>query len=124
MNFITNIKKIVKDFYWTPKQDYNFSMPQVIDTNENYMPDKNLNMNTNISPNLSNNLEYIKTRFNTLINSDIVIRNFIISTEYKQYKAFLLFIDGMVDSNLINDFILNPLMLKNNPTFQHDFSGP
>ena len=117
MNFITNIKKIVKDFYWTPKQDYNFSMPQVIDTNENYMPDKNLNMNTNISPNLSNNLEYIKSRFNTLINSDIVIRNFIISTEYKQYKAFLLFIDGMVDSNLINDFILNPLMLKNNPTF-------
>ena len=30
-----------------------------------------------------------------------------------QYKAFLLFVDGLVDSNLINNYILKPLMLKN-----------
>lgn len=48
-----------------------------------------------------------------MINSDIIIREFILSARNKQYKAFLLFIDGMVDSNLINDFILKPLMLKN-----------
>ena len=31
----------------------------------------------------------------------------------KQYRAFLLYIDGMVDSKNMNDFILNPLMLRN-----------
>lgn len=34
------------------------------------------------------------------------------------YKAFLIYIDGMVDSDLINRFVLNPLMLRNdNNTF-------
>ena len=31
----------------------------------------------------------------------------------KQFKAFIIYIDGLVDTTSINDFILNPLMLKN-----------
>ena len=31
----------------------------------------------------------------------------------KQYNAFLIYIDGMVDTKIINDFVLEPLMLKN-----------
>ena len=59
------------------------------------------------------NRENIQSIYNTLINSDIIVREFMLSARNKQYKAFLLFIDGMVDSNLINDFVLKPLMLKN-----------
>ena len=66
------------------------------------------------------NLEAIKILYNSMINSDIVIREFILTARNRQYKAFLLYIDGMVDSKLINDFILNPLMLRNTA---NSFSG-
>jgi len=109
-----DFKKILKEFTWMPEKEYDFSIMQAIDKQDNnYIPDKNLNIPKEISSNISDNLDYIKTRFNTMINSDIVIREFMISTKYRQYKAFLLFIDGMVDSNLINDFVLKPLMIEN-----------
>lgn len=65
------------------------------------------------------NLDYMKVKYNTLINSDIIIRDFLLKTNNKQYKAFIFYIDGMVDSKLINDFILNPLMLKNTANSQN-----
>ena len=109
-----NFKKFLEDFSWKPEKEYNFSLPQTNNkVDNNYIPDNNLNINKNVLHDISSNLDYIKTRFNTLINSDIVIREFMLSARNKQYKAFILFIDGMVDSNLINDFILKPLMLKN-----------
>ena len=72
-----------------------------------------MNIEEKIFPSINENLDYIKVRFNTLINNDIVIREFSLKCENKNYKAFLLFIDGMVDSNLINDYVLKALMLKN-----------
>ena len=69
--------------------------------------------NTRIEKNYDNNLIYIKTSYNTLINSDVVIREFILNARNQQYKAFLLYIDGMIDTNIMNDFVLKPLMLKN-----------
>ena len=62
---------------------------------------------------LQENLEYIKSKFNALINSDIIIREFSLICKNKQYNAFLIYIDGMTDSVIINDFVLRPLMLKN-----------
>ena len=109
-----DFKKIINSFLWDQKDNYDFSITQTIEKQpNNYIPDKNLNILNNIDNDIDKNLDYIKTRFNTLINSDIVIRNFVFSAKGKKYKAFLLFIDGMVDSNLINDFILKPLMLEN-----------
>lgn len=67
----------------------------------------------NIFPSLDVNLEYMKVKYNTLINSDIIIREFILNARNKQYKAFIMYIDGMVNTTLINDFILKPLMLRN-----------
>lgn len=67
----------------------------------------------NIFNSLDVNLDYIKTKYNTLINSDIVTREFKIPIHSIDYKAFLLYIDGMVDNDSINDFILEPLLLKN-----------
>lgn len=62
---------------------------------------------------LQENLEYIKSKYNALINSDIIIREFSLTCKNKQYNAFLIYIDGMTDSVIINDFVLRPLMLKN-----------
>lgn len=58
-------------------------------------------------------LEYIKVKYNTLINSDIVLREFTLTARNRQYKALLFFIDGMVDSQLINNNVLEALMLRN-----------
>jgi len=66
------------------------------------------------------NLEAVKILYNSMINSDVIIREFILNARNRQYKAFLLYIDGMVDSKMINDFILNPLMLRNQA---NSFSG-
>lgn len=71
------------------------------------------NVSENVYPSLDVNLEYVKVKYNTLINSDIKIRKFIVNARSKQYNAFLLFIDGMIDSKSINKFVIEPLMLKN-----------
>ena len=74
----------------------------------------------NIFPSIDVNLEYLKSRYNSMVNSDIIIRNFTLTARNKQFKAFLFYIDGMVDTKLINDFILNPLMLRNQSNTYHD----
>ena len=66
-----------------------------------------------IFPSIDVNIEYIKTKYNLLINSDVILREFTLSARNRQYRAFLLFIDGMVSIDLINNYVLNPLMLKN-----------
>ena len=109
-----NFKNMLDIFTWKPEKEYDFVLPDVSESNSNnYNTDKNSNIQINIYPNISSNLEYIKYKYNYLINSDIIIREFSLYVRDKEYRAFLIFIDGMVDSNLINDFILNPLMLKN-----------
>lgn len=67
----------------------------------------------NIFPSIDVNLEYVRVKYNAMINSDIVIREFLLTARNKQYRAFLLFIDGMVDTDLINNYVLKPLMMKN-----------
>ncbi len=67
----------------------------------------------NIFSSLDVTLEYIKVKYNTLINSDIILREFTLVARNRQYKALLLFIDGMVNSQLINDNVLQALMLRN-----------
>ena len=111
------IKDIINNaFGYTPKDVYHFNLPT--DTNES---ESTTTQNSkkipqeqkNIFPSLDVNLDYIKTKYNVLINSDIITREFILNARGKQYKAFLLYIDGMVDSKILNDFVLEPLMLRN-----------
>ena len=66
-----------------------------------------------IFPSIDVNIEYIKVKYNLMINSDIVLREFTLTARNKQYRAFLLFIDGMVNMDLVNNYVLKPLMLKN-----------
>lgn len=55
----------------------------------------------------------MKIVYNSLINSDVKIREFTLIAQNKEYKSFLFYLDGMTDSKIINDFILKPLMLRN-----------
>ncbi|MCX7748794.1 MAG: spore germination protein [Clostridia bacterium] len=73
-----------------------------------------------ISKNLSENLDYIKKRFSVPLNGDIVIREFDIVVKDKVIPAFMFFIDGMVDRNVINMGILQPLMLLSNMDIKSD----
>ena len=78
---------------------------------------------TTVSSNLSKNLEYLKSKYNLLINSDIKIRDFVLPIKSKNFSAFILYIEGMVDGDSINDFILKPLLLKNSVTMQENNSS-
>ena len=98
-----------------------FVLPETTQGDENKTVPEDLLKNKNVYPSLDVNLEYINARFNSLINSDIKIREFLIHVRNKEYKAFLLYIDGMSDNDSINEFILKPLMLRNDAnTYQED----
>ena len=75
-----DLKKILNKFEWKPEIKYSFSLPDTDKQQDNeYYPDKNLNLPQEIFPEISKNLDYIKSRFNTLINTDIIIREFTLS---------------------------------------------
>lgn len=113
MNIKSSFSKL---FLYSDKNkpyDYDLSETQISNNIEN--TEKNIKK---ISYNLKENEEYIKVKYNALINSDIVIRNFNLNLHGKLYNSLLFYIDGMVDSELVNSFVLKPLMLKNkNNTF-------
>lgn len=119
---IDNLKKTISNiFQYKPDEDYHFTIPETQEEkaliNNSFVntfgeDDKEDNKQT-VFYSIDDNLEYVKVKYNFLINSDIKIREFSLRSTNRNYKAFLLFIDGMIDSTSINDFILKPLMLKN-----------
>ncbi|MGN1270054.1 MAG: spore germination protein [Clostridia bacterium] len=124
MSFQEKLTNTLKSVFETPeenKYDFSLSSPYIPEegssdsdlTTEKVQENQKLFESKNIFPSLSVTLEYINVKYNTLINSDIVVREFTLSARNKQYKALLLFIDGMVDSELINDNVLEALMLRN-----------
>ena len=119
-----DIKNIIqKIFTYTPENTHDFSILDNIGINqeENISENEFISKNEEIFPSIDVNLEFVKTKYNTLINSDIVLRDFIINARGKQYKAFIVYIDGMINSQMLNDFILKPLMMRNkNNLFDSD----
>ena len=114
-NFINILSSLF--LYKEPQNNYEFSLPESgpeNNANESIynepLPDKSAEQT--IYSSLSVNIDYIKSKYNTLINSDIILREFKLNIKGKEYNAVLLFIDGMINSNSINDFILKPLMNK------------
>lgn len=100
---------------YNPPRSYDFSMTNYPDSNAQVTNISNNNSETpkNIFSSLSVNLEFMKTKYNLLINSDIVLREFTLNARGKQYNAFLVYIDGMVNSKIMDEFILQPLMIRN-----------
>ena len=103
-----NIKKIFK---YKPQNKYDFNIQATENATVQDLDSEKIE--ENVFDSLQQNLEYIKSKYNVLINSDIIIREFSLNCKNKQYNAFLIYIDGMTDSVIINDFVLKPLMLKN-----------
>lgn len=56
---------------------------------------------------IEDNIKFIKYRFNAKANKDIIVRELIVGGKY---KAFIAYLDGMVDRITINNFILRPLL--------------
>ena len=112
------MEKLLNSIKYTEKEKYEFVLPNSDSMQDNAINDsKSLEplekTSENVFQSIDVNLEYVKVKYNILINSDIKIRKFCINAKGKQYSAFLLYIDGMIDSMSINKFVIEPLMLKN-----------
>lgn len=101
-----------KLFTYTEKNEYEFILPANSNNNINESEFEKVDKTT-VSSVLNENLEYLKSKYNMLINSDVKVRKFILPLKYKKLSAFILYIDGMVSDDNINDFILEPLFLRN-----------
>ncbi len=75
-----------------------------------------------ISPNLTENLEFIRDAFESVKNFDLVIRKFKVKLSDRFVDAFLIFYDGLANKEYINRDILNPLMLQGVDTVPQDSS--
>ena len=103
-----NIKKFFK---YEPQTEYDFNIQS---TENATVQDLNSEkINKEIYTSLQENLEFVQSKFNSLISSDVIIRKFSLICKNQKYKAFLIFIDGMADSVNINHFVLKPLMQRN-----------
>lgn len=116
MKIINNLINLIK---YKENEEYNFVLPdadasqdsQAVNNSSELEPLEKVN--EKVYPSIDVNLEYVKVKYNILINSDIKIRKFYINAKNKQYSSFLLYIDGMIDSKSINKFVIEPLMLQN-----------
>lgn len=113
-----------KYFAYTPEQKYEFNLTENQEENLQAQIDSSQKQQKeieNIFPNISVNMEYMKTKYNLIINSDVILREFTLTARGKQYNAFLFYIDGMVDSTILDDFVLEPLMMRNR---NNTYDGP
>ncbi|MBO6243243.1 MAG: spore germination protein [Clostridia bacterium] len=107
-----NIKQFFNSLLtYTPSEEYNFDLSQT--TNSLTPPANNDSETLPLYSSLEVNKEFIQSKYNLLINSDIKLREFTLNARGKQYNAILLYIDGMIESEIMNEFILKPLMLRN-----------
>ncbi len=121
------LKNLINLITYREPNEYNFVLPNAkdIDDFDNSLLSSMSKSDTskeedNIYASNHINLEFVKNKYNTDINSDIKIREFYINVRGKQYSAFLLYIEGMIDSNSINKFVIEPLMLKNASNLSHE----
>lgn len=116
MKFLDDFINLIT--YKAPSE-YNFILPnskKKSDSNK----DTTQKDTEKVYPSIDVNKECIKDKYHFDINSDIKIREFFINIRGKQYSAFLLFIDGMINSEQINKFVIEPLMIKNESNMTTD----
>lgn len=110
-------------FKYQTIEEHEFILPEKKDEANYSNTDKQDDISTTnveIFSKLSDNMNFVKEKYSKEINSDVEIREFSITVKNKLYNAFLLFIDGMVDSDIINNYILKPLMLRNSANTYED----
>ena len=63
--------------------------------------------NDTVSKSYEENISYVRNRFNVPINNDIVIRELVLK---EGRKAFIVFIDGMVSTDMVDLAIIKTLI--------------
>lgn len=109
MNFKDKFSKIFS-YHNTKTYSYNLSQSQI---SNNINPNLEVKTTKPINKSLKQNQDFITVKYNILINSDIVLRNININIKGNMYSGLLFYIDGMTDSDNINNYVLKPLMMKN-----------
>ena len=112
-----------KDFFsnlfkFNNSDTYDFSIineKESISNNENV---KAPDMNYKVFTEINKNLDFLKSKYNTMICADIIIREFNMFAYNENHKCFIIYIDGLADSDSNNDFILKPLMFGKNKNFK------
>jgi spore germination protein KA len=72
------------------------------------------NQQFSVSASLADNLQIMKKTYYIPKNGDIILREFDVTIKNETRSAFILFFDGLTDTNIINAFIMQPLMLLSN----------
>ena len=79
-----NIKEIFQNLLWSERDRYDFNLAEANKiNNNNYISDNDLNLEEKIYANIDSNLNFMKMKYNSLINSDIVIREFKLKIQKK-----------------------------------------
>ena len=100
-----------KIFQYQEKNNYEFILPQ----SSNNIPQNAFEKieDTSVSSKLHENLEFLEIKYNMMISKDVKTKHFIFTINHQNISAFLFYIDGMVNSQNINNDILRPFLLKN-----------
>lgn len=104
------VKKALEFITYKKKQEKNeFFIPEVNESKKENQNSNNENESTKVQilKDVDDNIDYIRKQFNYPINKDIIVREF---KALGRYRAFIVYIDGMVDRITINNFILRPLL--------------
>lgn len=115
-----NIKNKIKNMFIfnTPTTDDNFILKEKNHKIKYDVRNEHSSEVLYVSSSYDKNLEFIEKQFSVPDNNDVVIKKIEI---FKNTKAFLVFYDGMVSSNLINLSIINPLLEI--PQFSDNIEG-
>lgn len=109
------ISSIRQLFQYQEQNNYEFTLSDS-NVHPNEEPDK---IHEKVSYKYDDNLTFIQDKYSVRINSDIKLREFFLTFQNKQYKSFLFYIDGMIDTNSINHYVLDPLMLQSKTLSSH-----
>ena len=95
--------KAIRDymFFLTPPRTDSFHLSPAPSAENKKSTEKDM-----VSSDIERNLEYVKKRFNYPKNNDIVIRQ--IELKHKK-RAFAVFIDGMVETESVNEAVIKTL---------------
>ena len=120
-----NLKNLFNKLIKYNDNTYDFSLINDKVENSNISESESPESNYKVFSNIIENLDFLKSKYNTLICADIIIREFNMFAYNQNHKCFIIYVDGLVDSISINDFILKPLMLgkhRYNKPFEGDLT--
>lgn len=103
--------------------DFNFVLPEAEEVSLEKSSEDTSSEETKVFPSIEVNKEFVKNKYSFGLSNDIKLREFSIHINDKEYSAFLLYIDGMIDSKSINAFVIKPLMLKKHAKISRDASS-